>query len=71
MREGPWKYVRELKGQKAAALYNLASDPGERNNLAKKNPTRLASMQKSYAAWAKEVATGATRQPPVPGSRKK
>jgi len=70
MREGPWKYVRELKGQKVAALYNLSTDPGERNNLAKKNPTRLASMQKDYAAWAKDVANGATRQPPIPGNKR-
>ena len=70
MRNGPWKYVRELKGQKAAALYNLSSDQGEKNNLAGKDPARLASMQKDYAAWRKDVAAGATKQPPIPGTRK-
>ena len=70
MRQGPWKYVRELKGQKAAALYNLSSDPGEKKNLARKNPERLASMQKDYAAWRKDVADGATKQPPIPGTKK-
>ncbi|MCH2581926.1 MAG: sulfatase-like hydrolase/transferase, partial [Planctomycetes bacterium] len=70
MRDGPWKYVRELKGQKAAALYNLSSDPREKNNLAGKDPERLASMQKDYAAWRKDVAAGATKQPPIPGTRK-
>ncbi|MDE0738530.1 MAG: sulfatase-like hydrolase/transferase [Planctomycetota bacterium] len=70
MRDGPWKYVRELKGQKAAALYNLSSDQGEKNNLAGKDPARLASMRKDYAAWRKDVATGATKQPPIPGTKK-
>ena len=70
MRQGPWKYVRELKGQKAAALYNLSSDPGEKQNLAGKEPERLASMQKDYAAWRKDVADGATKQPPIPGGKK-
>ncbi len=70
MRDGPWKYVRELKGQKAAALYNLSSDQGEKNNLAGKDPARLASMRKDYAAWRKDVAAGATKQPPIPGTRK-
>jgi arylsulfatase A-like enzyme len=70
MRDGPWKYVRELKGQKAAALYNLSSDQGEKNNLAGKDPARLASMRKDYAAWRKDVAAGATKQPPIPGTKK-
>ncbi|MFP6738594.1 MAG: sulfatase/phosphatase domain-containing protein, partial [Planctomycetota bacterium] len=71
MRDGPWKYVRELKGQKAAALYNLEQDRGEQKNLAKKEAARLAAMKKDYSAWQKDVAAGATRQPPVPASRKK
>ena len=70
MRNGPWKYVRELKGQKAAALYNLSRDQGEKNNLAGKDPARLASMRKDYATWRKDVAAGATKQPPIPGTRK-
>jgi len=70
MRDGPWKYVRELKGQKAAALYNLSSDQGEKNSLAGKDPARLASMRKDYAAWRKDVAAGATKQPPIPGTKK-
>ena len=71
MRDGPWKYVRELNGQKPAALYNLEQDRGERTNLAKKEAGRLAAMKKDYSAWQKDVASGATRQPPVPANRKK
>ena len=70
MRQGPWKYVRELKGQEAAALYNLSSDPGEKENLAGKDPARLASMRKDYAAWRKDVTDGSTKQPPIPGGKK-
>ncbi|MCH2368619.1 MAG: sulfatase-like hydrolase/transferase, partial [Planctomycetes bacterium] len=70
MRQGAWKYVRELKGQKVAALYNLSSDPGEKNNLAGKDPARLASMRKDYAAWRKDVTDGSTKQPPIPGGKK-
>jgi hypothetical protein len=38
-----------------AQLYNLASDPLERNNLAEKHPERVLRMTEQLAAWFQEV----------------
>jgi choline-sulfatase len=32
-------------------LYDLASDPGEENNIAEADPTRMKAMMERYAAW--------------------
>jgi arylsulfatase A-like enzyme len=37
-------------------LYNLAADPKEANDLAKKEPQRAAAMQKQLEAWLRSVA---------------
>jgi arylsulfatase A-like enzyme len=42
-RKGAWK------------LYNLADDPGERNNVVNVRPEIVASLQKRYDAWWQEV----------------
>ena len=63
MRDGHWKLVLGGKGAaEKVGLYNLADDIGEKKNLAKKYPERLASMQKTLAAWATEVEHDATPQ---------
>lgn len=52
MREGDWKLqVTELPKQDW--LDNLATDPGEKNNLADKEPTRVAAMKTKLQAWDK------------------
>lgn len=38
--DGDWKLIRYY-WQKEAELFNLASDPGERGNLAKQEPEKL------------------------------
>jgi arylsulfatase A-like enzyme len=58
LRQGPWKYVAphggprmnvetntELGNDTAAQLYDLAHDPGERQNLAGKYPERVKAME--------------------------
>lgn len=40
-----WKLVDGNK------LYDLEKDPGEADNLAKKNPDRVAAMRKAYEQW--------------------
>jgi arylsulfatase A-like enzyme len=51
-REGDWKLqVTELPKQDW--LYNLAVDPGEKNNLATKEPERLAAMKARLMAFDK------------------
>ena len=57
LREGPWKFIpatdgaaiawetgNETGNSALAQLYNLANDPGERNNVAEANPDRVRSM---------------------------
>ena len=72
LREGAWKYIEPSKGQKRLVntntetgndpqpqLYNLASDPGETNNVAAVETARTESM----AAALKQMRdTGRTRQ---------
>ena len=57
-RSGSWKLYR--KG-KHTELYDLANDPGERENLSKSNPQRLAVMQAAWKRWEDDVNSSATR----------
>lgn len=45
LRSGDWK-LQVMERPKQDVLYNLAADPGERNNLAAQEPARLAVMKK-------------------------
>jgi arylsulfatase A len=54
VRKGNWKLIEFFDtGEKE--LYNLADDIGEKNNLAKDNPGRLAELAQLLAAWRKEI----------------
>lgn len=45
LRVGNWKLVRQqLPKQKQELLFDLAKDPSEKNNIAKKNPEQLQKM---------------------------
>ena len=72
LREGQWKYIEpsnrredERADQHGARqrpepqLYDLASDPGERHNLAAKDPKRTAAMAARLAAAAAAPAATA------------
>ena len=75
LREGHWKYIApgagakmnvqtdtELGNDREAQLYDLASDPGERHNLAAKDPKRTAAMAaRLAAATAAPAATAGGR----------
>jgi arylsulfatase A-like enzyme len=56
MRSGPWKYLR-VDGNDY--LFNIDSDARERANLGKREPDRLAAMQKAWEAWESTL-------PPIP-----
>jgi hypothetical protein len=64
LREGPWKLVFDIEHDAPAALYNLADDLTEQQNLigepAQKD--RLARLQKLY----REIR-GSKRSTPLPG----
>ncbi|RIQ18307.1 sulfatase-like hydrolase/transferase [Jiangella rhizosphaerae] len=63
-RSGNWKIVldaREAMGPEIAepaGLYDLASDPGERHNLAAAEPERFRAMEAELLAWADRTARG-------------
>ncbi|MFP6667984.1 MAG: sulfatase-like hydrolase/transferase, partial [Pirellulales bacterium] len=64
MRDGPWKLITNTKGLKGGpALFNLADDLGEKNNVAARHPKRVNQMLAALKAWKSDVAAGATVQP--------
>lgn len=57
MREGPWKLILNppsVPGDPVETdvwLSNLAEDPGEQVNLAKREPEKAARLQKRIEDW--------------------
>jgi arylsulfatase A len=62
IRDGQWKLIVDGKGAKGVGLYDLASDLGEQNNLAKQHPERTERLLAALKAWQVDVADGATPQ---------
>ncbi len=54
IRRGDWKLI-EWQEDGRAELFNLATDLGEQNNLAGKEPQRVAQLRAELAAWQKQV----------------
>ncbi|HEX8521402.1 MAG TPA: sulfatase [Tepidisphaeraceae bacterium] len=81
MRSGNYKLIR-FKGLKDQ-LYNLADDPGEKKNLAEKEPEKLTELAGKYDAWDaqmkaplwqgkekfQETQSGTVNQEPLKGGR--
>jgi len=68
VRSGDWKLVVSKGGSGAPELYDLAADVGERNDLAAREPARVAELKKLYDAWNDEQAPASP--PPKPGKKK-
>jgi arylsulfatase A-like enzyme len=49
VRQGDWKLVRN--NREPVALYNLATDIGETNNLAAEQPDRVATIKAAWQRW--------------------
>ena len=56
VREDDWKLIWRTPLPQALELYNLAQDPSEKNNLAEKNPQKVAELQKRIDQLSKESA---------------
>jgi len=54
--QGDWKLVWQATLPAKVELFNLASDPGEANNLATSNPAKVAELQARVQALSKEAA---------------
>ena len=50
LRHGQWKYIGEVRSDHAE-LYDLASDPGERENIAAQHPDLVAQYRKMCLNW--------------------
>lgn len=56
VRQDDWKLIWRTPLPSALELYNIAQDPSEKNNLADKNPQKVAELQKRIEQLAKESA---------------
>ena len=48
------KYIQPVQDDKSLKLFNVNSDPGERNNLAEKMPAKLQELKLAYENWLEE-----------------
>jgi len=56
VREGDWKLIWRTPLPSAVELYNIAQDPSEKNNLAAKNPDKVAELEKRANELAATMA---------------
>jgi arylsulfatase A-like enzyme len=54
VRQGDWKLVRNGWAQTAPALYDLAADPGETNDLSRAEPEKVRQLKELWERWNKE-----------------
>lgn len=59
-RVGHWKWLDSAKGK---GLYDLATDPGETQDLSQENPAVVKLMQTRFAAWKKAMDATEPRGP--------
>jgi len=56
VRQGDWKLVWKTTLPFTVELFNLEKDPGEKTNLADKNPQKVAELQQRIEALSREAA---------------
>ena len=56
--QGPWKLWESRDGA-FSHLYDLSSDPGEKNDLAASDPERVRELRGAFDAWSADLATPA------------
>ena len=60
VRVGDWKWI---DSKKANGLYYLPDDIGEKNDLSKKHPDKVESLQQRLAHWQREMEAAEPRRP--------
>jgi len=63
VREGEWKLIEDYESG-GVELFNLARDPGERQNLATTESTRTREMKQKLAEWRRRVGAQECRPNP-------
>jgi arylsulfatase A-like enzyme len=63
VRMGDWKLIERLETGRVH-LYNLKNDTGEKNDLAAREPERVAQMKARLHAWYKETGAKFLREKP-------
>ncbi|MCG8697518.1 MAG: hypothetical protein MI922_05650, partial [Bacteroidales bacterium] len=54
IRKGPWKFLMNTDSSQTM-LFNLDTDPGERNNLSTSQTERTKTMQQTLQTWWQEM----------------
>lgn len=49
--EGTWKLIQPVAQETPPQLYDLAADPGEKNDLASAHPDKIAPLRQRLDAW--------------------
>ena len=52
IREGNWKWLQDEKGE---YLFDLSTDPGEKNNLKDQQPAKFESLKEKFEKWESTV----------------
>jgi arylsulfatase A-like enzyme len=67
IRVGDWKLVLSgvprRQGGSGAELFDLAKDPGEKNDVAAEQPERVKELRERYESYAAKAATPRTSEP--------
>ncbi|WP_198411324.1 arylsulfatase [Marinimicrobium alkaliphilum] len=54
LRRGDWKLVFDSRGDRKWRLYNLAKDPGERDDLAQQEPERFKTLMAEWEEYVED-----------------
>jgi arylsulfatase A-like enzyme len=71
IRQGDWKLIWRTPLPDSLELYDLASDPSEKNNLAAANPDKVAALQKRVRELAPTAAKSLLLQTEFEATRKR